>query len=48
LAAPKTARVNVEGLVLARNVGYDDCVRRALATDAIAIPTDETDQQHQA
>jgi len=36
--APKTAIVRVDGLVLRRNVGYDDCVRRAAATEAMARP----------
>jgi hypothetical protein len=33
-----TAIVKTDGLVLARNVGYEDCVRRPAATDAMATP----------
>jgi hypothetical protein len=33
-----TATVNCEGSVLARNVGYEDWVRRAAAIEAIATP----------
>jgi hypothetical protein len=38
LLAAKSAIVNVDGLVLARNVGYDDWVRRADAIEAMTTP----------
>ena len=37
-APSKMENVSVEGFVLFKNVGYDDCVRRAAATDAMATP----------
>jgi hypothetical protein len=33
-----TAIVTADGLVLAINVGYDDCVRLAAAMDAMLTP----------
>jgi hypothetical protein len=33
-----TVMVMSDGLVLARNVGYEDCVRRPAAIDAMAVP----------
>ena len=33
-----TVMVRSDGLVLARKAGYEDCVRLAAATEAMAIP----------
>ena len=38
LPGGKTAMVRSDGLVLAKKVGNDDCVRRAPARDAMAKP----------
>src|SRR5438309_7317770 len=38
LLRPKDDTLRSDALVLARNEGYDDCVRRAPAIEAMAIP----------